>query len=83
MRSLLVLTDVSNTIWYLLRSYSKHFSVILFALSLIMISVVSLFECIRRSSSLPLEEINSIVIVGWIFHVSNFLWGYICLVSMV
>ena len=42
-------------------------------LSLIMISMLSLFECITGSSSLSLEERKIIAIVYWIFHVSNFL----------
>ena len=35
--------------------------------------MLSLFECITHSSSLPLEKIKLIGIVNWIFHVSGFL----------
>ena len=38
--------------------------------------ILSLFECIMRSSSLYLEEIKLIAIVSWIFHVSNFLRSF-------
>ena len=38
-----------------------------------MISILSLFECITCSSSLPTEEIKLFAIVNWIFHVSDFL----------
>ena len=37
-----------------------------------MISILSLFECITRSSSLlSLEEIKLVVIVNWIFYVPD------------
>ena len=38
-----------------------------------MISILSLFECITRSSSLFLEEIKLIATVNWVFHESEFL----------
>ena len=38
-----------------------------------MISMVSLFECITRSSSLSKEEIKLFAIVNRIFHLSDFL----------
>ena len=38
-----------------------------------MISMLSLFEFITRSSSLSMEEIKLFAIVNLIFHVSNFL----------
>ena len=38
-----------------------------------MISVLSNFECITRSSSLSLEEIKLIALVNGIFHLSGFL----------
>ena len=37
-----------------------------------MISILSLFECITRSSSVSLEEIKLIAIAIWIFQVSDF-----------
>ena len=46
-----------------------------------MISVLSLFECIIRSSSLSIEEIKLFAIVNWIFHVSNFLRLFIMLLK--
>ena len=39
--------------------------------SLFMVSLLSLFECVTRFSSLSLEEIKLIAIVNWIFHVSD------------
>ena len=59
-------------IWYLHSSDSKRSSINSSALSLIMISLLSLFECITRSSSLPLKEIKLIAIVNLGFHVSDF-----------
>ena len=38
-----------------------------------MISMLSLFECITRFSSLSMEEIKLFAIVNWIFHESDFL----------
>ena len=46
------------------------------ASSLIMISILSLFDCITWSSSLPSEEIKLIAIVNWIFHVSDILKSF-------
>ena len=43
------------------------------ALSLIIIYMLSPFECITRSSSSSLEEIKLIATVSWIFYVSDFL----------
>ena len=43
--------------WYLLRRDLKSFSITFCALSLIFISLLSVFECITCSSSLCLEEI--------------------------
>ena len=48
-----------------------------FALSLIMTSLLSLFECIECSSSLSLEEIKVIATVNWIIHVPDFLRSFI------
>ena len=67
----------ANRIWYLERSDWKSSSIISSALSLIMISVLSLCECITRSSSLLLEDIKLIAIVKWIFHVSDILRSFI------
>ena len=39
---------------------------------LITMSMLSLFECIKRSLSVFLEDIKLIAIVDWVFHVSNF-----------
>ena len=38
-----------------------------------MIPMLSLFECIARSSPLSLENIELIPITNWIFHVPHFL----------
>ena len=65
--------DVSNPIWYLERSNWKSSPKVSSALSLIMISMLSLFYCIIRSSSVSLEEIKLSAIVKWIFYVSDFL----------
>ena len=35
--------------------------------------MLSLFECITRSSSLSMEEIMLFAIINWTFHVSDFL----------
>ena len=54
--------DFSNPIWYFLISDLKSSAVTSFASWLIMISMLSVFECITRPSSLPLEEIKLIAI---------------------
>ena len=54
-------------------SESKSSFVTWFASSLIMVSMLSLVECITHSSSLFIKEIKLIAIVSWIFHVSGFL----------
>ena len=41
-----------------------------------MISVLSLFECFRRFSSVNLKEIKLISIVNWIFQASDFLRSF-------
>ena len=62
----------SNLIFFI--SQSKSSLITSSDLSLIMISMLSLFECMTRSSSWSsFEEIKSIFIVNWTFHVSNFL----------
>ena len=43
------------------------------ALSLVMISVFSFFECITHSSSLSMEEIKLLANVNWILNVSDYL----------
>ena len=68
--------DVSNPIWYLERSDLKSSTIISSALNLIMISMLSLLECITHSSSVSLEDKNITYIVNWIFHVSNFLRSF-------
>ena len=40
---------------------------------LIMTSMLSIFDCIKYSSSLSMEEIELFAIVNWISHVSDFL----------
>ena len=69
----LPLIDVSNPMCYLERFYNLKGSITQSALSLIMISMLSLFECITCSSSLSLEEIKLIAIVNCISNVSDFL----------
>ena len=59
--------------WYLLRGTLTRFSITSSAFSLIVISMLSLFECITRSPSLSLEEIKLVAIVTLIFHVSDYL----------
>ena len=56
----LISTDASSPIWYLLRTDSKSNSIISSALTLIMTQMVSLFEYITLSLSLFLEKINLI-----------------------
>ena len=58
---------------YLLRSDLKSFLITFSAFSLIMFSLLSLFQCIVCSSSLSLEEVESIAIVNWMFYMSEFL----------
>ena len=58
---------------YLFLSESKSSFITLPALSFIMISMLSIFECITRSSSLSMKKIKLIAIVNWIFPVSDFL----------
>ena len=62
-----------NCFGYLLRNDLKRFSITLSAFSLIVISLISLFEFITRSSLLSLVEIKLIGSVNSIFHMSNFL----------
>ena len=70
--------------WYLIFSELQGFSIIFSASSLIMISMLSLFECITCSLSLSsLEEIKLIFIVDWIFHVSDFFDHLWCLLNTV
>ena len=66
--------NFSKLIWYLLRSDLKSYSISSSASLLIMISLLLLFECIIRSSSLlTLEEVTLIDMVNWIFHALDFL----------
>ena len=62
---------------YLFLSESKSSS----ALSFIMISMLSIFECITRSSSLSMKKLKLIAIVNWIFHVSDFLRVFMMLLK--
>ena len=61
-----------KSFWYLFSSESKNF-ITSSTSSLIMISMLSLFECTTCSSSLPMEEIKLFAIVNWVFHVPKFL----------
>ena len=58
------------------RADLKSFSMTSSALSLIMSSMLSLFEFISRSLSVFLEDIKLIVIVNWTFRVSDFLRSF-------
>ena len=67
----------SKLFWYHFLSDLKIFFITSFASSLIIISMLFLFECITRSSSLSsLEEIILIVIANWIFHALDFVRPY-------
>ena len=66
------LIDVSKLIWWLERSDSKSSLTTIFAISYGISSILSLLECITRSSSTSLEEIKLTAIVKSIFHVSAF-----------
>ena len=63
----------SELFWYLLLNESKSYLITSSAPSLIMISMLPLFECITCYSSLSMEEINLFANVNWIFHMSDFL----------
>ena len=65
--------SVSKIFQYLLRKDTKSFLTTSSALSVIMISLLSLFECIMHSSSLSLEQIKLVAVANWIFHVPDFL----------
>ena len=54
----IALIDVSKLIWYLERSDSKSSLTTIFAISYHISSILSLLECITRSSSTFLEEIK-------------------------
>ena len=66
---------------YLFLSESKSSFITLSALSFIMISMLSIFECITRSSSLSMKKLKLIAIVNWIFHVSDFLRVFMMLLK--
>ena len=71
---LLPCINSSKSVLYLERSDLKCSCISLSALSLIMISMSSLFECIKHSSSVHFRRnIYIISIVNWIFHVTEFL----------
>ena len=59
------------TFLYLILSEPKSYFKISSASSLIMISMISLSECITCSSSISVEEIKLLANVNWIFHVSR------------
>ena len=62
----------SRLFWYLFLNESKIYFTTSSASSLIMISMLSHFECIARSTALSIEEIKFFAFVNWIFHVSGF-----------
>ena len=66
------LSSIPNYFWYLFLSESESCFITSSATSLIMISMLSLFECTTCYSSSSMEEIKLIVII-WIFHASDFL----------
>ena len=68
----LPLIDVSKLIWFLKRSDSKISSTASFALLQCMNSILSLFECITRSSSTSFKEIKLIAFIDWIFLITDF-----------
>ena len=73
----LIFIDSSNLFWYMFLSDSKSPFITSSNWSFILISMLSLFECLSCSSSLSsLEEIKLIVIANWIFHVSDFLRSF-------
>ena len=62
----------SLPIWYLERTDSKTLPVTGSTLSCLMISMLSLFECITRSSRMSFEKTKWIATVNWVFYVSDF-----------
>ena len=62
----------SLPIWYLERTDSKTLPVTWSTLSCLMISMLSLSECITRSSRMSFEKTKRIATVNWVFHVSDF-----------
>ena len=58
--NLLLFIDSSKLFWYLFWGDLKNSSIKSSALSLTIISMLSLFECVRHYSSLPLEELKLI-----------------------
>ena len=73
----LIFIDSSNLFWYMFLSDSKSSFITSSNWSFILISMLSLFECLSCSSSLSsLEKIKLIVIANWIFHVSDFLRSF-------
>ena len=71
---------ISKLFWYPFLSESKIYVVTLSAPSLIVISMLSVFECIKCSSSLSVEEIELFAIINWIFHELLF-WDYLWFLS--
>ena len=63
----------SKFFWYLFLSESKSSFLTLTASSLIMISMLSIFECITCFLGLSMKEIKVFAIINWIFYVSDFL----------
>ena len=63
----------SKSFWYLFLIESTSSFITWSGWSLILISMLLLFECITCSSSLSMEEIKLFAIVNWIFYVSVFL----------
>ena len=80
----LCFSEVSNSIWSLKIIILKfQIPITLSALSLIMISMRSLFECITHFSSLFLEDTNITAFVNWLFHKSDFFRSFFTLLGMV
>ena len=69
-------------LWYLLLSESKNFLIASSASSFIMVSMLSLFECIICCWSLSNGEIKLIAIFSWVFIVSEFLTLLMMLLNM-
>ena len=77
------LLSILNYFGYLFLSKSKISFITSSASSLIMISMLSLFQSIPHSFSFYIEEIKLFAVVNWIFHVSYFFRLFMCLLNVV
>ena len=68
--------DISNPILYIESSDLKNYSIASSELSLIMVSMLSLFEYMTGYSSVSLQEVKLIAIVNWMFHESDTLTSF-------